>query len=83
MLIPVPARIDSGPQGTTYQGGSPIERIHALGVEHVGSYLLYAYADQTVSIDVSSPGGAVLLSILGADGILAQLARGEGGEVGR
>ena len=30
--VTVPARIDSGPQGTTYQGGSPIVRIHALGI---------------------------------------------------
>lgn len=69
LRVTIPARIPSGPAGTVYQVNSPVQRIWPDGVEFVGSYVLNAFADQTVDIVLSSPNGNVLLNVVGADGM--------------
>jgi hypothetical protein len=63
------ARIRFAPGATSATVSSPLERLGPGGVEMVGGYVVRALAGQTMTVSITSAGGDVLLTIVGADGV--------------
>jgi hypothetical protein len=69
LRVTVFARIQFAAGATSATVSGPVERLGPEGVEVAGGYVLRAMAGQTMQVRITSPGGDVLLTIVGADGV--------------